>query len=66
LIGPFFIYRIHYRLPAILLMVGGTGTIEVGIFPETAGQIHIFFAFIAFLFIGILCDFLFCFLYGSI
>ena len=53
LIGSFFIYRIHYLLPAILLMVGSIGTIGVGIFPETAGQIHILFAFIAFLFIGL-------------
>jgi hypothetical membrane protein len=53
LIGSFFIYRIHYRLPAILFMVGSIGAIGVGIFPETAGQIHILFAFMAFLFIGL-------------
>jgi hypothetical membrane protein len=34
-------------------MVGSIGTIGVGIFPETSGQIHILFAFIAFLFIGL-------------
>jgi len=34
-------------------MVGSIGAIGVGLFPETAGQTHILFAFMAFLFIGL-------------
>ena len=53
LIGSYFIYKMHYRLTAILFMVASIGVIGVGIFPETTGSVHIIFAFIAFAFSGL-------------
>jgi hypothetical membrane protein len=52
--GTYFIYRVfRSRLLLVLLTLAGIGAMGVGVFTESAGQIHVVFSLITFLFGGL-------------
>ena len=54
LAGAYFIQKSFAWRPATsLIALTGIGALGVGFFPETAGNIHVLFSFIAFLFAGL-------------
>ena len=52
--GTYFTYRVfRSRLLLVLLTLAGIGAMGVGVFTESAGQIHVVFSLITFLFGGL-------------
>jgi hypothetical membrane protein len=54
LVSSYFIWReFHNRLISLLIGLSGIGMVGVGLFPETAGIVHLIVSFIAFFFGGL-------------
>jgi hypothetical membrane protein len=54
LVSSYFIWReFHNRLISLLIGLSGIGMVGVGLFPETAGIVHLITSFIAFFFGGL-------------
>ena len=54
LVGAYFLHRAFRWTPAtIIVALSGVGALGVGLFPETAGDVHVVFSFVVFFFAGL-------------
>ena len=54
LVGAYFLHRAFRWAPATAVVtLAGVGALGVGLFPETAGDVHVAFSFIVFFFAGL-------------
>ena len=53
LAGSYYIWREFYSFIAVLIGLSGAGAVGVGLFPETAGALHVLVSFVTFFFGGL-------------